>query len=302
MECREFREIADSYLSDELTVESNHEAMSHVERCAGCRSELSARRVLRSKLRAAFIGLPDNHLRPEFMNDLSARLPEAELVSTKGAARLSHHWLLAVAACLLVAAAIGVLLVRQQLQRPANSAQIEHPIDIVKKGLARAAVDDHRDCAVHFRLPEKPIALEVAARQYDQVYFNLARAIVTEAGVAPPGVYLVEAHSCVIGGRRFAHLVLKYHDTVVSILVTDIAMGDENRSGHPSRFEEPASILCSQIKDYNVAFFPTARHAVFVVSALPEGENLALTRVLAPGIFAHIRKGEGVVEASALPF
>jgi hypothetical protein len=42
MECREFCEIADSYLSDELTVESNHDAISHFEKCANCRDELSA--------------------------------------------------------------------------------------------------------------------------------------------------------------------------------------------------------------------------------------------------------------------
>jgi hypothetical protein len=31
-----------------------------------------------------------------------------------------------------------------------------------------------------------------------------------------------------------------------------------------------------------------ARHAVFVVSDLPEGDNLALARALAPSVFAHI--------------
>jgi anti-sigma factor RsiW len=297
MECREFREVADSYLSDELTVESNHEAMSHLERCAGCRSELSARRALRGKLRAAFIGVADNRLRPEFANHLSRKLRAAArvktpqpLVSTIGPARLKRYWLFAVAACLLVAAAIGVTVVRQQLQRSKNSARIEHPIDVVTRGLARAAVSDHRDCAIQFRLPEKPIALEVAARKYDPVYLDLTRAIFTADGAAPPGVQFVEAHSCVFEGRRFAHLVLKYHGTAVSILVTGIPAGGE--IAHASRFEEPATISCSQIKDYNVAFFQTARHAVFVVSALPEGENLALTRGLAPAIFAHISNGE----------
>jgi hypothetical protein len=56
--------------------------------------------------------------------------------------------------------------------------------------------------------------------------------------------------------------------------------------------------MCSKIKDYHVTYFPTARHAVFVVSSLPEGENLALTRALAPGIFAHITKREQVLQAS----
>src|SRR6185369_6177495 len=185
MDCREFREIADSYLSDELTVESNHEAMSHLERCEGCRSELSARRALRGKLRAAFINAPDNRVRREFVDDLSVKLRAAAIgggaqsvVSTRSA-----RWLLPIAACLLVTALIGVAIVRQRLLRPADIAQN----DVVKMGLAKAAVDDHRDCAIQFRLQEKPIELAVAAQKYDPVYFDLARSIFTEHGDIPFG-------------------------------------------------------------------------------------------------------------------
>ena len=79
MECREFCEIADSYLSDELTVECNHDAISHFEKCANCRDELSARRAVRAKLREAFIRSRDNRMRPEFVNDLSLRLRAAAI-------------------------------------------------------------------------------------------------------------------------------------------------------------------------------------------------------------------------------
>ncbi|NJM54427.1 MAG: hypothetical protein HC846_14250 [Blastocatellia bacterium] len=51
MNCRDFREIADSYLSDELAVETNHEVFQHLENCAKCRQELSSRREVREKLR-----------------------------------------------------------------------------------------------------------------------------------------------------------------------------------------------------------------------------------------------------------
>jgi anti-sigma factor RsiW len=55
MQCREFREIADSYLSNELMVETNPRVIAHLEQCAECRQELKARRELRGKLREAFI-------------------------------------------------------------------------------------------------------------------------------------------------------------------------------------------------------------------------------------------------------
>ena len=74
MQCREFREIADSYLGDELIVETNHEVIAHLEQCAGCRRELAGRRELRNQLREAFIKAPENQMRPEFGERLSTHL------------------------------------------------------------------------------------------------------------------------------------------------------------------------------------------------------------------------------------
>src|SRR5262245_24724224 len=54
MECRRFRDIADSYLSEELLVETNHEVLRHLESCPTCRAELAARRQVRRVLRSAF--------------------------------------------------------------------------------------------------------------------------------------------------------------------------------------------------------------------------------------------------------
>jgi anti-sigma factor RsiW len=45
-DCRQVRELMDSYISGELTVESNHDVLRHVERCDACRSELERRERL----------------------------------------------------------------------------------------------------------------------------------------------------------------------------------------------------------------------------------------------------------------
>jgi len=79
MQCREFREIADSYLSNELLVETNHAVITHLEQCARCRQELKARRELRGKLREAFIKAPENELRPEFVARLNTQLHDHSL-------------------------------------------------------------------------------------------------------------------------------------------------------------------------------------------------------------------------------
>jgi len=319
MQCREFREIADSYLGDELIVETNHEVIAHLEQCAGCRRELAARRELRHQLREAFIKSPENQMRPEFAERLSTQLRDHAL-GKQAPFTLSRGWRssgmlnrtswLALAACLLLAAGFGLMVIRQRmLERtpqpgtqevagrqptPNNASGLNPgiPVSIVKTELARDAAGDHRDCAVHFRLAEKPIGLEVAGRKYDPVYITLTKAVLSEKGAVPFGAEFVEAHSCVFQGRRFAHVILRYHGRLVSFLVTEIGDSSEARANAALASQGAQVITCSQFDGYQVSCFQTARHAVFIVSDLPEGDNLALARAVAPSVFTHITHAE----------
>lgn len=315
MQCREFKEMADSYLSNELMVETNHGVIAHLEHCAECRQELKARRELRGILRDAFIKAPENQLRPEFADQLSAQLHDyslgkrrAQVVSLQrlSMTKKQRTWL-ALAACLLLAMGLGLVIIRKRLVVPQAPGEIALskpkandspevnpgiPIRIVKTELARSAVGDHRDCAIKFRLAEKPIDLEVAGQKYDPVYINLTKAVLSQQGAVPLGAQFVEAHSCVFEGRRFAHIVLKYHSQVVSFLVTDIEPTKGVQPESVGKSADPQVITCSEFDGYRVSCFETARHAVFIVSDLPEGDNLALARALAPSVFAHITRTE----------
>jgi len=319
MQCREFREIADSYLSNELMVETNHGVIAHLEQCAECRQELKARRELRGKLRESFIKAPENQLRPEFVARLSSQLHDyslgkrgASLVSPRrwqtSVTRKQTTWL-ALAACLLLAMGLGLVFVRKRLSESKAPGEIAVskpktddspelnpgiPVSIVKTELAKSAVGDHRDCAIKFRLAEKPIDLEVAGQKYDPAYINLTKAVLSQQGAAPLDAQFVEAHSCVFEGRRFAHIVLKYHGQLVSFLVTNIEPTNGVQAESVRRSVEPQVISCSQFDGYKVSCFETARHAVFIVSDLPEGDNLALARALAPSVFTHITRTENL--------
>jgi len=55
MQCREVRDLADSFLSEQLLVETNHQVLRHLEGCPACRTELEAHRELRAAIRRAFI-------------------------------------------------------------------------------------------------------------------------------------------------------------------------------------------------------------------------------------------------------
>src|SRR5260370_29002085 len=77
MQCRDVREIADSFLGEELLVETNHEILRHLETCPDCRADLAARRALRAAVRRAFADAHELVLSPEFTAQLRTRLRAA---------------------------------------------------------------------------------------------------------------------------------------------------------------------------------------------------------------------------------
>ena len=70
MNCRDVRDNADSFLSEELLTETNQEILRHLGNCPPCRREIDLRRRLRVALRDAFSRAPD--LRPSL--DFERRL------------------------------------------------------------------------------------------------------------------------------------------------------------------------------------------------------------------------------------
>ena len=64
MECRDVRELADSFLSEQLLVETTHDILRHLSQCPSCRAEIESRRRLRTALRGAFERSPELRATP----------------------------------------------------------------------------------------------------------------------------------------------------------------------------------------------------------------------------------------------
>ena len=77
MECRDVREMADSYVADELLTETSHAILHHLETCPTCRSDIAGRRALRVAVRRAFHSAPALAPSPEFTRELRATLQNA---------------------------------------------------------------------------------------------------------------------------------------------------------------------------------------------------------------------------------
>lgn len=314
MQCREFGEIADSYLGDELLVETNHDFLKHLESCAECQRELAARREVRARLRAAVAKSPDLQVSPGFAFQLrnSLKLQHAQrvrksLFAPVFALTTRPQWL-AAAACLVVALTIGFGALRFRYASPNASPQIAQTerretdasqLDGAAVRLAnfertRIAVGDHRYCALDFRLDEDPIPLAEAGRDFDPAYTGLTRAVMSGQGELAGEIKLVEDHSCVYKGTRFAHVVLEYHGRIISVLVAE-----KSESGVPRRAANSAPgtrdgqvIACAQIDGYQVSCFETSHHAIYTVSDLSEAENLTIARTFASSVSDHIAQAE----------
>ena len=101
--CRETRELADPFLSDQLLVETTHEIVRHLETCPACRDEFAARRTLRGKLQSAVASSHDLAARPDFAADLAMRLrPAAAAPQMTRRAWLESWWAAAAAVVALV--------------------------------------------------------------------------------------------------------------------------------------------------------------------------------------------------------
>jgi anti-sigma factor RsiW len=244
MDCREVRELADSFLSEQLLVETTHDILRHVAQCPSCRAEIESRRRLRTAIRGAFERAPDLRPSPEFLASIGQRVRE------QGERRRPTHTrrnMLAIAASLLLVSGVGF----------GGRAWLGASRFA---GLVRAAAGDHQNCAIRFTLKEQPISLEEAAQRFDPAYGSLVAVAPAPARLAHGELTVLERHACVFDGRRFAHIVLRYRGNLVSVLVA------------PDRLARVPHELES-LDATRVASFRVGRFAAFVVSPSSDEET-----------------------------
>jgi len=260
MECRDVRALADSYLSEQLLVETTHAVVEHLERCQACRAEFDGRRRLRATLRSAFDRAPDLQPRPEFLERLHASMREAGRSAGVRASRWQRGLAMAAVLVLVVGLAAGAT-------RWLSLSAVNR--------LAHLAAGDHQNCALEFRLPERPITLVEAAR-FDPAFRRLEMLQHHRAVLSRGAIQFVEHHACIYQGQRFAHIVFKYRGRAVSVLVADARGSRRGTWWHGADAHEGPSV-----GTFNLSSFRSAGHDVFVVSTLPSEDVLEVARAVA---------------------
>ena len=296
MNCKDFKEIADSYLSNELLVETNHDVLRHLEACADCRNELGARRELRQRLRFAVINAPQSQINPGFSARVKSDLREQAFRKERSWSFAGSRAVFAgVAAVLLIAVAIGVMVQNQKTgqtiavtqQSPIPTVTIlPEPLPFMRASFIEArndAVDDHKHCALTYDLKEKPISLKEAGRRYGRANNGLDSAVINPLREAfGDEAKFVKAHFCLINGRRFAHVVIQYQKKTVSVLLT--------KREEVEGLTDSDAVSCKTVEDLRVACFESGSYSVFVVSDLTESDNLLVARSISISVKKHIEQ------------
>ncbi len=287
MECRNFKELLDSYLSDELAVESNHLIIRHSEMCPTCRSEMAARRKMRSRLRDSVKATTAS---PEFKNRLRARLrEEANIQPIPVTLEKTSRWTrlfstfampkLAFASALLVTVVLGAFYLLQpaKVQAAELSAQL----------FAQSA-GDHDYCSAKWLKFQNPVSELSGADHIDPEFKNLPQLSQHEA----LGLTLHHAHVCEQEGRLFAHLVYTRGNDMISLLITErnaAALKNgvvPNDDGLKDGIQNALNISGK----YNISAIQTSKHIVLIVSSLDETSNKQLAAKLAQPISQYLRQ------------
>ena len=247
MECRNVRELADSFLSEQLLVETTHDILRHLAQCPSCRAEIDSRRRLRATLRGAFERSPELRATPEFLASIGQRVREQQ-----SRRRTAWSWrpMLAIAASLLLATGVAF-----------------GGREWLGTSLLHTVLGDHQNCAIRFALKEKPISLEEAAQRFEPAYRSLVAVTPSPARLSSGDLTVLERHSCVYDRRRFAHIVLRYRGTLVSVLVT------------PDRLARVPAELA--VDGTRVSSFRVGRFAAFVVTSASDAETREIAAAVA---------------------
>lgn len=269
MNCRDLREVADSFLCEELLTETNHEILRHLDTCPACRTEIDARRRLRGALRTAFNRAPDLQPAGEFADRLRDQLRQAA-VHRHRSWTFSTRWL-ALAAGLVLAAGITTAIIVNRSSVPAEA-------------LARDAIGDHQNCALKYRLVRRPVPLEEAAQRFDSAFRLLLNAPPDDISTPDGPARVVERHSCEYGAHRFGHVILRYRGRVVSLLVT----ANDSMTADAESAAATPHIIGQPVDGLSVVSVNGSRHAVMLVSDLEKNELRQLAGIVSLPLVEHL--------------
>ncbi len=267
MNCAEFREMSEAYLNDELLVETNIRVFGHLELCEKCREDFRTRKELRYRIRKAAIASDDLAVDPAFVDRLSASLREHATNRQPAWSVWFSTFRLAAATLAIVVLAAAAYLVAPQIFTGSGDLRASVIRTLTEASLM--AIAQHDDCAVEKM--EMWTSGSVPITPAGQAMATAVLGPVSEG--FDKNFRLTHAHDCAFEGRIFSHVILDRNGHTISVFI------DKTQSSELNGIE-PGILVSEKQQGLQVAFFAKDGKGIFVISDLPESENMSLARSL----------------------
>jgi len=282
--CDKVRKYFDSYISNELLVETNHEVLRHVERCPECAAEIETRSRLRGRLKAAVEA-------QSVPSELQARIRE-RLRSGRPENRFQFSWLTAgwprwagaMAAALVVSGGLWMNYAPERLpslnDRPAQNSYIQK-ISANLASVLKVGLGDHIHCSVFRKYRKESPPVEQLEAELGPDYKGLLPVM---QSAAPEGYRVMMAHECKYAGRKFIHLTFEKNGSLLSLVVARKESGESLDRLSPAAEAVGTRIYQSAAGRYQVAGFEAGNFFAYVVSDLRSKANLQIAQNAAPEV------------------
>ena len=271
--CEPIRQYLDSYLSNELLVETASEVVRHLENCEPCSRDLESRTRVRDALQRAVANRPvPDSVRADVLCSLRKCQPRSFLHLS------ARTW----AVGGLAGIALALFILFGLLWSGLNRGK-ELVASILKIG-----VSDHLLCTIKgHNYPEAANPPDEIRKKLGARYAPLVQVVQKRL----PGFEVLEGHICSPqGNREYVHLITRGQGTIVSVILTK-----RNGASLPTvkslLSDESAglSVYQDHISGMETAGFESAQYFVFIVSDLGQNEVRQLARGLAPVLNETLR-------------
>jgi len=264
--CERIRQQLDSYLSNELLVETASEVVRHLESCEVCSRDLESRMRVRDVLQRAVANRP----MPESMRaNILRTLRDSQRRSLSRVA--VKRWTLGLAAAAVVL--FGVF--------AAEWLNLRRGEQLIAS-ILKLGVSDHLICTIKgHNYPETANPLDQIREKLGARYAPLLQVVQQRL----PGFELLEGHICSIPGsdRKYVHFITRGQGSILSVILTE-----RNGAALPrdklllSADSGGLGIYQDHLSGMEIAGFESGQYFAFVVSDLNQKELLQLARGLAP--------------------
>lgn len=288
--CEKIRKYLDSYISNELLIETNHEVLRHVESCPACANELEARTQLRTRLRAA---VNAQSVPPELQARIREKIRTDHSRSWFAAGWLTSgwpRWAVATAASLVICAGVWLNYSPERMpaitDRPGQNVYIQK-VSATLAAVLKVGLGDHIHCSIFRKYPKDPPPIEKMEADLGASYKGLLPVV---RAAVPDGYRVIMAHQCGYAGRKFIHLTFEKDGDLLSLVVARRKDGESLGTLAPALETSGVPVYQAAAARYQVAGFEAGDFLAYVVSDLKSKANLQIAASLAPSVREFLLK------------